>query len=38
MSVKYYNYPADKDDYNDIMRRIKILEEQILTLYGGNNG
>lgn len=24
--------------YNDIMRRIKILEEQILTLYGENNG
>lgn len=24
--------------YNDIMRRIEILEEQILTLSGGNNG
>lgn len=29
MSVKYYN---------DIMRRIEILEEQISTLSGGNNG
>ena len=25
-------------DYNDIIRRIEILEEQILTLSGGNNG